>query len=242
MGQTILLFDVDGTLLSAGGADRRAVLRAFRELWDVDAAVDGVRVHGRTDLDIVGEIFRTRMGRSPRIDELELLCGRYLAYLEEELATSPDFRVLPGVLHLLDSLSATPDTVIGLATGNLEQAATLKLRRAKLLGKFRFGAFGSEVEEREKLIALAIDRGKALLPSQGRSPRIFVIGDTTLDITAGKRLKIWTVAVATGGDSIETLAAEDPDYVLPDLSHPHLFLKILEATRGVWHPDGRLHD
>ena len=131
MGQTILLFDMDGTLLSAGGADRRAVVRAFRELWDVDAAVDGVRVHGRTDLEIVGEIFRTRMGRSPQIGELELLCGRYLAYLEEELATSPDFRVLPGVPHLLDSLSASPDTVMGLATGNLKQAATLKLRRAE---------------------------------------------------------------------------------------------------------------
>ena len=62
MVQVIVLFDLDGTLLSAGGADRRALLRAFRELWEVDAAIDGLRVHGRTDPEIMGDIFQARLG------------------------------------------------------------------------------------------------------------------------------------------------------------------------------------
>lgn len=229
--QTIVLFDIDGTLLSAGGADRRALLRAFRELWDLDAAVDGLRVHGRTDPEIMGEIFRSRLGRPPDARECQLLYKSYLAYLEEELITSPGFQILPGVARLLETLSGKPHIALGLATGNLERAATLKLRRAALLERFRFGAYGSDAADREALVRLAIDRGKALLACRTCPVGVIVVGDTALDVAAGKRLEISTVAVATGGDSFDTLADANPDYLLPDLSDPTVFLTILEEVR-----------
>ncbi|MFQ5989690.1 MAG: HAD family hydrolase [Candidatus Methylomirabilales bacterium] len=232
MAQTILLFDIDGTLLSAGGADRRAVLLAFRELWGVDAAVDGVPVHGRTDLEIVEDIFRARMGKPPGTTELELLQERYVVHLEKELTTSPGFQILPGIPHLLEALSADPALALGLATGNVEEAAKLKLRRADLLEKFRFGAFGSDAADRETLLRVAIERGKATLTSPTDHLPVIVVGDTVLDITAGKRLGATTVAVATGGDSWTTLEAAAPDHLLPDLSQLIPFLTIIEGVQG----------
>jgi len=229
--QVIVLFDLDGTLLSAGGAERRALLRAFRELWGIDAAVDGLRVHGRTDPEIMGDIFQARLGRPLRTTERELLYRRYLAHLEQELISSPGFRVLPGVRELLETLGADRDILLGLATGNLEEAATLKLHRAELDGTFRFGGFGSDAADREALVRLAIDRGRVLLGRQTHSVGVILVGDTVLDITAGKGLKVSTVAVASGGDSYETLAAADPDHLLSNLSDPTAFLRILEMVR-----------
>ena len=236
MVQTILLFDIDGTLLSAGGADRRAVLLAFRELWDVDAAVDGVPVHGRTDPEVMEEIFLARLGRASDATEREQLHRRYLCHLEKELTTSPGFQVLSGVSGLLDTLGADPDIVLGLATGNVEEAAKLKLQRADLLGRFRFGAFGSDAADRETLLRVAIERGKAHLARLTDHNPVIVVGDTVLDVTAGKRLGATTVALATGGDSWETLATAGPDHLLPDLSQLTSFLAILQGVR-----DGTQH-
>jgi len=236
VAQTILLFDIDGTLLTAGGTDRRAMLLAFRELWDVDAAVDGMPVHGRTDLEIVEHIFRARLRKSPAASELKLLHARYLFHLEKELTTSPGFQVLPGVPYLLETLNADPDVALGLATGNVEEAAKLKLQRADLLGRFRFGAFGSDAADRETLLRVAIERGKAHLARLADHIPVIVVGDTVLDVTAGKRLGATTVAVATGGDSWATLATAAPDHLLPDLSQLTSFLAILQGVR-----DGTQH-
>lgn len=231
MPGVIVLFDLDGTLLTAGGAERRALLRAFRELWGIDAAVDGLRVHGRTDPEIMGDIFQARLGRPLRAPERQTLYQRYLIHLEEELATAPGFTVLPGVRSLLEILRTDPDTFLGLATGNLEQAATVKLRRANLASFFRFGAFGSDAADRKALVRLAIDRGKAHLKPRTDPIAVILVGDTVLDIAAGKRLNVSTVAVATGGDSSDTLAAADPDYLLPGLSDSTAFLRILQMVR-----------
>jgi len=231
MPGVIVLFDLDGTLVTAGGADRRALLRAFRELWGVDAAVDGLRTHGRTDPEIMGDIFQARLGRPLGAAERQPLYSRYLAHLEEELTRSPDFRLLLGVRELLETLGADRDILLGLATGNLEEAARLKLRRAGLDTWFRFGAFGSDAADREALVRLAIDRGRVLLGRQTHAVEVLLVGDTVLDITAGKGLKVSTVAVASGGDSYETLAAADPDHLLSDLSDPTAFLRILEMIR-----------
>ncbi len=235
MVQTILLFDIDGTLLSAGGADRRAVLLAFRELWGVDAAVDGVPVHGRTDPEIIEEIFLTRLGKASSATEREQLHRRYIVHLERELTTSPGFQILSGVSGLLNTLGADADIVLGLATGNVEEAAKLKLQRADLLGRFRFGAFGSDAADRETLLRVAIERGKAHLARLADHNPVIVVGDTVHDVTAGKRLGATTVAVATGGDSWETLATAAPDYLLPDLSQLTSFLAILQEVRDGTH-------
>jgi len=237
--EVLVLFDLDGTLVTTGGADRRALLRAFRELWGVDAAVDGLRVHGRTDPEIIEGIVRARLGTSLRGTERRLLYSRYLAHLEEELTASPGFQVLPGVPDLLDTLTADPKIALGLATGNLEGAARLKLRRAGLVAYFRFGAFGSDAADRETLVRLAIDRGRALLPRRRHPIRVILVGDTVLDIAAGKRLKISTVAVASGGDSYETLVAANPDHLLSDLSDPTAFLRILKMSGKDVEPLGR---
>lgn len=227
----LLLFDVDGTLILTGGAGIRAFQRVLRELFKMEATTDGIRFHGRTDPEIVEDIFLKGLSRSPTPEELEAICSRYLAYLEEEVRGSPGYRVMPGFPHLLEILAGRADVRMGLATGNLEGAARIKLSRADMNRYFPFGGYGSDAKDRTVLIQKAIERGRTLIRRPQQEIRVFVIGDTDLDITCGRQAGATTVAVATGGDSWETLRDASPDYLFQDLSRSEEFLAILGEPR-----------
>lgn len=222
----LLLFDVDGTLIHTGGAGIRAFQRTFRELFRVTMATDGIRFHGRTDREILEDIFVAGFGRPPTPEQVEAICRRYLGYLHDEVPQSPGYRIMPGLPHLLEVLAARGEVRLGLATGNLEGAARIKLSRADLNRYFSFGGFGSDAKDRTALIRKAIDRGKSLVGGS-HEIRVIVIGDTDLDIACGRAAGAMTVAVATGGDSWETLRQASPDHLLKDLSRPEELLAIL---------------
>lgn len=223
----LLLFDVDGTLILTGGAGIRGLQRTFRDLYRIEAAIDGIRFHGRTDLDIIEDLFTAGLGRPPSAAEIESICDRYLEFLQEEVRHSPGYRIMPGFPQLLEVLSQRPNVCLGLATGNLEDAARIKLSRADLNRFFSFGGFGSDARDRSVLIRKAIERGRNLLGVSDQEVRVVVIGDTDLDIASGRQVGATTVAVATGGDSWETLVQASPDHLFKDLSRPEELLAIL---------------
>ena len=134
----LLLFDIDGTLVKLGGAGRRALNRAFTETFALDDVLHSVRLDGNTDPAIVREAFQIALCREPRSDEVEALYARYLSILEAELA-SAECTVLPGVLSLVRATADSGRFVTGLATGNIERGARLKLRRAGIDAYFEFG-------------------------------------------------------------------------------------------------------
>lgn len=226
---SLLLFDVDGTLIHTGGAGIRAFQRTFSELFRVQVPTDGIRFHGRTDLEILEDIFVAGLARSPRPEEVQAICRRYLGYLHDEVPQSPGYRIMPGLPHLLEVLAGRDEVRLGLATGNLEVAARIKLSRADLNRYFSFGGFGSDAKDRTVLIRKAIDRGKNLVGGS-HEIRVIVIGDTDLDIACGRAAGAMTVAVATGGDSWEILQQASPDHLLEDLSRPEELLKILQES------------
>ncbi|MFQ5846130.1 MAG: HAD family hydrolase [Candidatus Methylomirabilales bacterium] len=226
----LLLFDVDGTLIHTGGAGVRSFQRTFRELFGIEAVTEGIRFHGRTDLEITEDICAARLGRSPTPEEIEAICSRYLTHLREEVRLSPGYRIMPGLPGLLETLCGRADVRLGLATGNLEGAARVKLGRADLNRYFSFGGFASDAKDRTALIHKAIERGQTLVGRSQHGIQAIVIGDTDLDIACGREAGATTVAVATGGDSWETLLQAAPDHLLKDLSHPEELLAILSDS------------
>lgn len=226
----LLLFDVDGTLIHSGGAGLRSFQRTFRDLFKMEMVIEGVRFHGRTDPEILEDIFAFSLGRSPTPEETEEICSRYLIHLHEEVRQSPGYRIMPGIPRLLEILVDREEVRLGLATGNLEGAARIKLGRSNLNRYFSFGGYGSDAKDRTVLIQKAIERGRTLVGQSLQEIRVVVIGDTDLDITCGRAAGATTVAVATGGDSWETLLQASPDHLLKDLSRPEELLAILNET------------
>lgn len=217
----LILFDIDGTLLSSDGAARRAFHRGLLEVYGTAGPIATHAFDGKTDPQIARELLRAAGIADAAIDRgLPALWQAYLRELADELA-QPGHRttVHPGVRPLLDALDAQGDrVVVGLLTGNIEQGAALKLSSAGLAGRFRLGAYGSDHEERSALPPIAVARARELTGREIVGREIVIIGDTPHDVTCGRALGVRALGVATGRYDVASLAAAGADAVFPDLS------------------------
>ncbi|HEX3692529.1 MAG TPA: HAD family hydrolase [Solirubrobacteraceae bacterium] len=215
----LILFDVDGTLIDTGGAGARSWAWAFERVFDTKVDIAEHSTAGMTDPAIGRVTFGEVMGRSPTPEELTRLMGAYQAVLPDFVASSPDYRVLDGVRELLDRLSQA-GVALGLTTGGLEAVAHVKLGRAGLNRYFLVGGYGSDSEDRVALTRAAIERGERLLGSPLARERVYVVGDTPLDVAAAEGAGAVSVGVASGRYDVAELRAADPDYVLASLAEP----------------------
>ena len=219
MNPIIALFDIDGTLLSAGGAGRRAVELALGEV--LEDRIDEVSLHavefaGRTDPWIV----RAALTHYDVIADDTLVhevLRRYVVHLPRELERASAFEVLPGVLSLLRELSTRDDVALGLGTGNTEPAAYAKLMRGGLDGFFAFGGFGSDHADRVELLRAGLGRGLERARCRREEARVVVIGDTPHDVAAARAIGAHCVAVSTGGFDGGALEAAGADVVVSNL-------------------------
>jgi phosphoglycolate phosphatase-like HAD superfamily hydrolase len=214
----LYLFDIDGTLLRAHGAGARSLDAVFAARWGVTGAMRGIDAGGRTDPWLVDQVFVQRLGRHATAAEIDELLAAYVPALARELEASATLRVLPHVPDVLDDLARRDDVHLGLATGNIEAGARVKLGAAGLLDRFAFGGYGCDSADRAALVARAIERGEARAGAPCPRERVVVVGDTVHDIAAARACGVRVVAVATGWTSLETLEAAGADAVMPDLS------------------------
>ncbi len=220
---SLYLFDVDGTLVSAGGAGRRAFERAVVDLCGTfDGGLRELRLDGMTDRLIVREALRI-LGR-PFDDALcDSLLDRYLTHLAEEIH-GPGYAVLPGVVAALERLSAR-GALVALCTGNVEAGARIKLGRGGLERYFEWGAravrgFAADGEARERLVAAALRRASERLGQDLAPGEALVIGDTPRDVDAARHAGCPVLAVATGRYREADLRGAGADHVAPTLEHP----------------------
>ena len=217
----LLLFDVDGTLILSGGAGMRAFHRAFQHVFGVAVNREVIRPDGKTDPVIAREML-AHFGLEQCWSETSrnAMFSAYLEMLEFEMsraAANGSLRALPGVVDLLQTLTRQPDFALGLATGNLERGTRIKLRHAGLDRYFSFGGFGSDADDRTKLIRLGISRGTCLCAPEAVDAA-FVIGDTPLDIVHGHQAGARVLAVASARYSMTDMEPYRPEMLVPDLS------------------------
>lgn len=217
-GPRLLLFDVDGTLLSPGPGARRVFAEALTEVFGTAGDLDGYRFEGKLDPVIVAELMREAGIPEPIVArDRDRAIDLYTERLEQVLSGErPTLK--PGVVPLLDAIAARGDSVCGLLTGNVERGARAKLSAAGIWHRFRFGAWGNERPLRTELGPVALARARAVTGIDFTPGRTVVIGDAPQDVACGRALGARVVAVATGRTSAERLAAEGADVVLPSFA------------------------
>jgi phosphoglycolate phosphatase len=212
----ILLFDIDGTLVSTGGAGAVAWRQAFEELHGIPADIGKFTDAGMTDPDVGAKTFEAVLGRPPTPIELAQVVQRRLEHLPEAVANSTGYKVLPGVPERLRQLSRDGH-LLGLITGNGDGAAFIKLARGDLMRWFTYGAYASAGIDRAGIVRQAVARGEAMLGRDVPNEAIFVIGDTPRDVEAAHAVGCSAIAVATGHYDAAALRAAGADHVLETL-------------------------
>jgi phosphoglycolate phosphatase len=220
MVTTLVLFDIDGTILWTDGAGRRAVHRAVEEIFGARPP-DGHEFDGKTDPQIVRELMQRAGIATQAIQQrLPRTLKRYVELLAVELGDADHTgKVYPGVAALLDALEERDDVMLGLLTGNVREGARAKLAAVGLApDRFRVGAFGSDHADRPELPAIARARAEALLGRALAGRDVVVIGDTPADMGCGLGIGARAVGVATGRYSVDQLRACGAAAVFADLS------------------------
>jgi phosphoglycolate phosphatase-like HAD superfamily hydrolase len=224
----LVLFDIDGTLLSTNGHGVRAMMVAYTAVWGRDPSAVDYRMSGKTELNISHELLGL-LGFSR--EEVEWGLPRFWHLYPQELRRQiapHTTTVYPGIRAIVRTVAEREDMVLGLLTGNCEDAAKVKLETAGLDG-FAVGVFGAHHEERAALPPLAVEKALERFGHRFEGKSVVIIGDTPNDIACGRAVGARTIAVATGRFGPEALAAHEPDYVFPDLSDQAAVLAAIQA-------------
>jgi phosphoglycolate phosphatase-like HAD superfamily hydrolase len=213
---SVLLFDIDGTLVSSGGAGKAAMEQALTTAFGVDGRSDGIPFSGRTDRAIGRDLFqRHAVAETP--ENWERFLAAYLGHLPHCLARH-DGRVLPGIAALLQRLQALGHVTLGLLTGNIRDGARVKLGHFGLFHYFAFGGFGDEHLERDDVAREAMAFAREHRNGEVQAEEVWVIGDTPLDVSCARAIGARVAAVATGWHTLEQLQAAQPDLLFNDLA------------------------
>lgn len=212
-----VLFDIDGTLITTGGAGGEAWKRAFVELYGNPLDIRDVTESGMTDPEVGRVALRNILGRDPEPRELAAAMGLYLRHLSSAIDESQGYQVMPGIEELLERL-VSEGRLLGLTTGNIEAAAHIKLARSGLNRFFSFGGYGSDSNERTELTKHALERGR-LVSGGTLDPDVTIsVGDTPRDVVAGHGAGIEVVGVATGNFSVPELKQAGANWAIPSVA------------------------
>jgi phosphoglycolate phosphatase len=225
MSRSLILFDIDGTLVSGCGEGIEPFVRAIRDVSGIRIAAGFHDTAGKTDRLILRELLQ-HQGVTPEQTEEARMLRRYLEHVRALILEKPG-RILPGVRMFLQRLGREEHFNIGLGTGNLEAAARLKLRLHGLDEFFETGGFGDDALYRKDVIAAGIRKAQRRYGIDFE--RVIVVGDTPRDIEASKAIGVYSVAVATGSYLFSELRTHNPTILIRDMSEPEMIIEQLQS-------------
>jgi len=216
MKPPLFLFDLDGTLLHVDGAGRRAMQRAFEASFGSSEGLASLGFGGLTDRLII-RLAAGQQGREVDEATIDAVLASYLAYMAEECQRPSVFTPIEPARSTARALHARFPGHLGLGTGNAAAVAALKVEGIGLSGIFDFGGYGDDAEARAAMIQIGLNRGLSHLglPKEATVP--VVIGDTTRDVEAARRLELRVIAVATGSQDARVLSEAGADLTLDSL-------------------------
>jgi len=215
----IILFDIDGTLLKAGGIVRKAMGEALEKVFGTRGGIEDTSFTGATDLGVVHKLMEKEGFATAEIaDRFGNLTEVYGPILRNKLSTWNDYHFCPGVPDILDSLKDN-GSMLGLVTGNCRVGAQVKLDRGGLGDYFQFGAYGDETRDRAEIARLAHQRGVEKAKKDIPRDSVILVGDSPNDIKAAHDYGIRILAVFSGWTPKEELETLKPTWLYPDMSN-----------------------
>jgi phosphoglycolate phosphatase-like HAD superfamily hydrolase len=226
----LLLFDIDGTLISTNGVAGKIMLEVLQEEIHQSIEYDIKVFVGSTDRLILRQFIEKTSVPIKDIDiVIDKVLMKYLSELETKLFLPNKVKMHNGVLNLLERLIDDEFFKMGLLTGNIKAGAHLKLGAVNLGSYFPIGAFGDDAIDRNSLPPIAINRAEKYFGTTFPVQNVWIIGDSPRDIICANSNGLRSMAVASGWNSIEELKEYNPDILLNDLADTDRIIEIFKA-------------
>ncbi len=235
----LVLFDLDGTLVNAGGAGRIALRKTMKALYGKEPVFEHTLISGRTDLDNFSIVYELLKKKKPTATEMKKMKAKYLELLPSEVHAAvrcKKYDIIPGVKKFLDLLTKNKDIILGLGTGNLEKGAQIKLAPSKLGTYFSIGGYGEDGHTREDMLRSAVKRAEKKFKTKLSPDQVYIIGDTHRDICAAKNCGFHSAVLTNGfgeADKIQRAAAELEMKDFKETATWCVWLALKEDPKGV---------
>ncbi len=235
----LVLFDLDGTLVYAGGAGRTALTKAVKALYGKHPQFEHSLISGRTDTDNFALVYQLVKGKKASKAEVKKIYDKYLELLPAEVKSAckkKTYKLVTGVKKLLEKLSQEKEIALGLGTGNIEKGAQIKLEPSGLLSYFSFGGYGEDGHTREEMLKAAVKRAEKKFKTKFTPDQVYVVGDTHRDVCAAKNCGYHSAAVTSGfGDAalLQRAAAELEIKNFNDIKTFYVWLGLNADPKGV---------
>jgi phosphoglycolate phosphatase-like HAD superfamily hydrolase len=219
----LILFDIDGTMLSSEGVGVRSIVEATEKMFEKECSLDDILVGGRLDPLIWNDVCE-KYGKENTEALHQEFRELYTELLYKNIATV-NVRVLPGIEELLAACCEMDHVTMGLVTGNYKETGLMKICAAGLNPTmFVANAWGTDGAQRVDLPPIAIAAHKKDEP-------VVLIGDTIHDVTSGQATGCRVIAVCTGSHDRATLLESSPDLLVDDLSDTEAVLHWIFNTQ-----------
>ncbi len=237
----LVLFDIDGTILSTDGIGGRALYQAVEEVChekrmfgdNPTPKLGRVRMSGMMDTQIVHDILEGVLPEGTIQQLLPDIFHRIARLLREACEGSGAVRLLDGVQVLISAVADHEACLLGLLTGNNKGGAAAKLDVFNLNPFFQLGAFGDDARSRNALPAIAACRAFEQTGERFTGKDIVIIGDTPRDIECAHYAGGYAISVATGQYSREELAPYQPDALFDNLIDTQSVMRVILSTNDV---------
>jgi len=220
----VVFFDIDKTLLIGSHCHFYSFKQAFKDFYGADIILDIPNLQGMTDKQIIYQLAKKN---NIKIREFNDIIERIIYHYKKNVKREK-IKPLKGTRELLDTLEDM-GTPMGIVTGNIEDIAWIKLKKAKFKEYFSFGGFGNEGCQRSTILQLALKRAEKI-HNKINPKNCIIVGDTPRDMQAGKKIGTLTVGVATGDFTIEELKDAGADHVLKSLKEKEKLVKIIREA------------
>jgi phosphoglycolate phosphatase len=219
MAATLVLWDIDHTLIETRGVGGQVYAEAFRKV--TSRALEKMpELAGRTEPVIFREALKVNgiSDGEDLYDQFAVEQARGYAEHLDDLRRRG--RALPGAAEALRELSRRGDVTQSVLTGNTRPSAEIKLRAFGLdrYLDFDIGAYGTDDDIRANLVAIARQCAEQAHGHHFDNGQTVLIGDTPNDVTAAQESGARIIAVATGRDTADDLTEAGADTVLDDLT------------------------
>lgn len=217
MKNKLLLFDIDGTLISTHGIPRQTMGKVLKQRFDNFVYDDDFNFSGRTDWEIVEHLLHSD-NRKVTDEIVHQILNSFVRELEIQLENGEKPLIFPGVINLLNRISSEENIYLGLVTGNVSKGAEIKLSAAGLWNYFPVGGYGDDSKLRSELPPIAIRRAESHFNLDFSISDIWIIGDSIRDVACARDNRLRSLAVSTGWTEHNILQQSQPDYLVKDLS------------------------
>ena len=231
MLKKLVLFDIDGTLLSVNSINRRILMEALREVYGTEGSAGTHNFAGKMDSVIIYEVLQnTGLSDGSIAEKFDKAKETYIEMFRMQAKPS-DIILMQGIRELLDKLSASSAVMLGLLTGNFEGSGRHKLLMPDINHYFSFGAFADDAASRNELPQVAVDKAYQLTGKKFSDQNIIIIGDTEHDIACARVLNAKSIAVATGTYSSAELKKHNPHILYENLTATDIVIsEILQSS------------